>query len=66
MKVHVLKIKIDSLAEEYFVNDLMPICKDKVKVRLGAIFGMPWNEYEITDGDYNIIAKFLKQKKRGR
>ena len=58
---HVLKILPDSEAEEYFIKDIMPLCKDKVAVRLGAIWGMDWNEYVVTHEDYLRVGKQLKE-----
>lgn len=61
MKNHVLKIEPNSEAERYFINTLIPICEDGVKCRLGNIYGMPWNEYEITDNDYYRCRALLKE-----
>lgn len=63
MGKHVLKIEPDSEAEKYFVNDIMPNCKDKVICRLGIIYGVLWNEYEITHDDYNRCREFIKRKR---
>ena len=60
MKNHVLKILPNSEAETYFVNEIMPNCKDKVICRLGMMFGNYWNEYEITHDDYKRCQKFIK------
>lgn len=60
MKNHVLKILPNSEAEQYFVNDIMPNCKDKVICRLGIMFGVSWNEYEITHDDYKRCRNFIK------
>ena len=62
MGKHVLKIEPNSEAEKYFVNVIMPNCKDKVITRLGNMFGMMWNEYEITDEDFNRCRDFIKEK----
>lgn len=60
MKDHVFKILPDTEAEKYFVNNIVPKCKKQVHCRLGAIFGMPWNEYIITHRDYIRCRKFIK------
>ena len=61
MKKHILKIEPDSEAEKYFVNKFVPVCKDEVECRLGNIYGMPWNEYEITDVDYHRCKALVKE-----
>lgn len=63
MKRYIFKIKPDSAAEKYFVNELMKECKDKVICRLGYIFGRDWNEYEVTHDDYIRIETYNKKKK---
>lgn len=62
MSNHVLKIEPYSEAEEYFINELMSICKDRVSVRLGTIFRLPWNEYEITHDDFIRIRDYIKSR----
>jgi hypothetical protein len=63
MENHVLKIGPNSEGERYFVDEIMPNCKDKVLIRLGMIFGNPWNEYEITHEDFLRCREFIKAKK---
>lgn len=58
-----LKIKPDSEAEEYFVKELMPICKDKVSCLLGVFTGNNYNQYSISNRDYFRIRKAIKAKK---
>ncbi len=59
-----LKVVPYSPAEDKFVNKLMPVCKDKVVCRLGALFGWPYNEYVITEEDFQRIkTEILKEKK---
>lgn len=65
MDNHVLKIAPDSEGEVYFVNTIMPNCKDEVVVRLGEDFGMKWNEYEITHDDFNRCRDFVIKKTQG-
>ena len=60
MMDHVFKIVPDSEAEKYFMENINPKCKDGVKVRLGALFGKPWNEYVLTHDDYIRCQKFIK------
>lgn len=60
MSNHVFKVLPESEAEQYFVKDIMPHCKDRVICRLGVMFGRPWNEYEITHDDYDRCQKFIK------
>lgn len=62
MEKHVLKIENNSEAENYFVNELMPHCKDGVICRLGSIFGRPYNEYEFTHDDYIRIQNYIEQR----
>jgi hypothetical protein len=40
-----------SEAEKYFCEVITPKCKDKVKVILGAIIGLPYNQYTISARD---------------
>lgn len=61
MKTHVLKIFPGSEAETYFVEKYMPVCKDEVVCRLGSVYGMDWNEYEITDADFHRCQELLKE-----
>lgn len=63
MNNHVLKIEPYSEAETYFTNEFIPKCKDEVKVRLGSVFGMPWNEYEITHDDFIRCRDYIKSTK---
>lgn len=65
MAVHILRVEPHSEGEKYFVDKLMPIAKDKVTVRLGEIFGFPWNEYEITHDDCIRIMEHIVYKDRG-
>lgn len=60
MNNHTLNIKIGSEGEQYFVNELMTHCEDKVIVRLGDLFGWPYNQYEITHDDYLRISDYIK------
>lgn len=57
----ILKMEPYSEAEEYFMSAILPICKDKVVCRLGDIFGLAWNEYEITEADYDRCRQYLKE-----
>lgn len=60
---HGLKVEPDSEAEEYIIKTIMPLCKDNVVCRLGALFGDDFNEYIISDPDYKNLTKeisFLK------
>ena len=66
MPNHILKIKPYSEGENYFVNELMLICKDKAVVRLGEIWGFEWNEYEISHNDYMMIKEYIQKKRRIR
>ena len=61
---YTLKIESDSEAEKYFCNDLMKLCKDKVTCRLGVLYGVPYNEYVISENDYMRIREHIKSKKR--
>lgn len=40
-----------SEAEKYFCEVITPKCKDKVSVILGAIIGLPYNQYTISARD---------------
>lgn len=57
---HILRVLPDSEAEEYFIKKYMPICKDKVICRLGLIFGLDYNEYEITDDDFKRCHNLIE------
>lgn len=65
MKNHILKLEPYSEGEEYFVNELMPIAKDGVEVRLGETFGVPWNEYEFTNDDFLRIKEYIAKRDQG-
>ena len=65
MSNHVLKIEPNSEAEKYFVNEIMTNCKDKVICRLGIIYGLEWNEYEITHADYIRCQKYIEKMRKG-
>lgn len=54
---HGLKVIPNTEAEEYIINTIMPLCKDKVICRLGSIFGVDYNEYVISDKDYKKLHK---------
>lgn len=60
MKGRGFKFIPDSEAEKYFMENIVPKCKDGVKCYLGAIFGVPWNTYEITCSDYIRCRRFIK------
>ena len=59
--MHTLKVEIYSKAEER-LNDLFNLTKttEKVSVRLGKEFKVPYNEYEFDDEVYEIIRNYLK------
>lgn len=40
-----------SEAETYFCEVIVPKCKDNVKVILGAVVGLPYNQYIISARD---------------
>ncbi len=62
MKVdHYLRISPDSEAEEYFVKEIMPLCKDKVAVMLGATIGIECNTYMVSHDDYLRVQEHLKK-----
>ena len=61
-----LSIEAYSEAEKYFVNKLLPIAKDGVKVFLGAIVGVPVNEYTISDEDFLRIRHYIHEKNKKR
>ena len=56
-----LLVEPGSEAEKHFVKDLMPICKDEVKVFLGEIVGLNYNRYTISNEDYLRIRNYLKK-----
>lgn len=62
MKRHDMFIEPDSEAEKYFMNELKPLCKDRVLIYLGGIWGTPYNRYSITDSDFNLIRDYIIQK----
>lgn len=62
MLKHALKIEQNSEAEEYFLNEIMSNCEDEVICRLGIIFGWPYNEYEISDNDFNRCHEYVMKK----
>ena len=58
---HRLFLMADTEAEEYFIKSIQPLCKDKVKVMIGDIFGTPGiNTYIISHKDYKNVGKQLK------
>lgn len=62
-KNYVIHIPANSDAEEKFMKTVMPLLKDKVTCRLGALFGNPqYNDYVVTENDFEIIKEFFSQK----
>ena len=59
--MHTLKVKVCSEAEER-LNDLFNLTNttEKVSVKLGEIFKVPYNEYEFDNEVYEIIRNYLK------
>ena len=59
--MHTLKVKVYSEAEER-LNDLFNLTNttEKVSVKLGEIFKVPYNEYEFDNEVYEIIRNYLK------
>lgn len=49
-----------SEAEKYFCEVITPKCKDKVKVILGAIIGLPYNQYTISARDHFRCRKEIR------
>lgn len=56
----VVKIEPDSQAEEYLIELFSKAGVHGVRCRLGAIFGKPYNEYEMLEEDYQKIREYLK------
>lgn len=62
MNKHILKVKPYSEAEERLMH---LFCKTKtnsseVIVRIGELFGWPYNEYEFSEERYQAIQNYLK------
>lgn len=60
MKNHILKVKPYSEAEERLMelfNKTSSICE--IIVRIGEIFGWPYNEYEFSEERYQAIRNYL-------
>lgn len=62
-KNYVIHIPAYSDAEEKFMKKVMPLLKDKVTCRLGALFGNPqYNDYVVTADDFERIKEFFATK----
>ncbi len=59
--MHTLKVEVCSEAEER-LNDLFNLTNttEKVSVKLGEEFKVPYNEYEFDNEVYEIIRNYLK------
>lgn len=62
-KIYNVEVVPGSEAEQMLVEELLPICKDKVNCRLAEIFGTPGNVYEIYESDYKRIQDHLRKGK---
>lgn len=65
MLIHTLKIKPNSEAEQRFMELLqkVEVKPEAVLCRLGSVFGVPYNEYLISDGLYKQIQHYLEREK---
>ena len=62
-KNYVVHIPANSDTEEKFMKTVMPLLKDKVTCRLGALFGSPkYNDYVVTADDFERMKKFFATK----
>ena len=61
-KFHTLKIMPNSMAEEVFITELAAVCEDGVRCCLGEPFGKPYNEFIISQDDYERIRDYLIKK----
>lgn len=59
--MHTLKVEVCSEAEER-LNELFNLTNttEKVSVKLGEEFKVPYNEYEFDNEVYEIIRNYLK------
>lgn len=65
-KIYHLKVVPNSEAEDYFIEELMHhvvLPKGSVTVRLGAMWGVNYNEYIMTAEAYQIFKNYIKVKK---
>lgn len=62
MKTRELHIVPDSEAERYFCNELLAVTKDSKSVRLGEIWGVPYNTYIISEDDFMRIRDYIHKK----
>lgn len=60
---HSLIVMPDTEAEEYIWNTIVPLCKDKVICKLGALCGVSYNEYLISQEDYKRLHKEISKLK---
>ena len=56
---YTLKFEQDSDAENYFLNTLISVCKDEVVCRLGDLFGWSYDEFIISQDDFNRCCEFI-------
>ena len=62
-KNYVIHMPAYSDAEEKFVKKVVPLLKDKVTCRLGALLGNPkYNDYVVTAEDFERIKEFFATK----
>ena len=47
-------------AEDIFNYEAVKLCNDKVGVKLGEIWGTPWNSYVVSDDDYEVIKDIVE------
>ncbi len=60
----VMNIAQSSEAEEYFLNELIHICEDKVSLEyVPRLSGGTVCQYTITDEDYMRLRNYISQKK---
>ena len=58
-----VSVKPDSSDERWFYKNISPVLKDKVIVRLGALFGEENNTYLISPEDYECVKTLIDKRK---
>lgn len=66
IKEHNIDLMPDSEAERYFINAVMPICKDEVACQLGELFSRDFNRYIMSHRDYKLAKPLINVIKYGK
>lgn len=57
-----INVVANSEAEKFFIEKVMPMCKDSVACRLGIFFGHPeYNQYVISAADKFRLGELFKK-----